>query len=305
MIKIAVYDTIIIGAGPAGLSAAIYAARQKINFLVLTDNIGGQTMWSTEVENYLGFHLMTGEQLVEKFEEHLKDYKITVKEQEPVESVKKKGTVFEIKTKKGTYQTKTIIIASGKQPRHLNIPGEKELYGKGVTYCATCDAPLYKGKTVAVIGGGNSAIEAAMILEKYAKKIYMMVWGDKVQGEPVLLDKLKAMKNIEIITKADTKAITGDKFVKGLDYEQDGKKNSIKVDGVFVEVGLIPNTKFIDVVDKNETGEIVTNKEMQSSVPGIFAAGDVNDGIEKQIIVAAGEGCVALLEAVRYLQKLK
>ncbi|MBW3002388.1 FAD-dependent oxidoreductase [Candidatus Woesearchaeota archaeon] len=300
-----VYDLVIIGGGPAGLSAAIYAARQKINFIVLTGNIGGQTLWSTEVENYLGFHTLSGEQLVEKFQEHLKEYKIEVREQEPVEAVKKKGKNFELKTKKGTYQTKTVIIASGKQPRHLNVPGEKELYGKGVTYCATCDAPLYKGKTVAVIGGGNSAIEAAMILEKYAKKIYMLVWGDKIQGEPVLLDKLKAMKNLEIITKADTKAITGDKFVKGIEYEHNKEKKSLKTDGVFIEIGLIPNTQFIDIVEKNDKGEIIANKEMQTSVPGIFAAGDVNDGVEKQIIVAAGEGCVALLEAVRYLQKLK
>ena len=301
----AVYDTIIIGGGPAGLSAAIYAARQKINFILITDNIGGQTIWSTEVENYLGFHLVTGEQLVEKFEEHLKDYKIEVRKQEPVTEIKKKGKNFTIKTKKGMYETKTVIIATGKQPRHLNIPGEKEYLGKGVTYCATCDAPLYKGKTATIIGGGNSAIEAAMILEKYAKKMNMLVWEDQVKGEPVLLDKLKAMKNLEIITKAGTKAITGNKFVKGIEFEQDGKKKSIKTDGVFVEIGLIPNTKFIDIIDKNDKGEIITDKEMHSSVQGIFAAGDVNDGIEKQIIVAAGEGCVALLEAVRYLQKLK
>jgi alkyl hydroperoxide reductase subunit F len=301
----AVYDTIIIGGGPAGLSAAIYAARQKINFLVLTDNIGGQTIWSTEVENYLGFHLITGEQLVEKFEEHLKDYKIDVRKQEPVTSVKKKGKNFAVKTAKATYETKTVIIASGKQPRHLNVPGEKEYMGKGVTYCATCDAPLYKGKTVAVIGGGNSAIEAAMILEKYAKKMFMITKGAEIRGEPVLLDKIKKMKALEHVPNASTTAITGDKFVKGLEYEQDGKKKSIKADGVFVEIGLIPNTKFIDIVDKNDKGEIITDKEMHASVEGIYAAGDVNDGIEKQIIVAAGEGCVALLEAVRYLQKLK
>ena len=300
-----IYDTIIIGGGPAGLSAAIYAARQKINFIVLTDNIGGQTIWSTEVENYLGFHLMTGEQLVEKFEEHLKDYKIEVHEQEPVKSVKKKNKIFEVKTGKGTYQSKTIIIASGKQPRHLKVPGEKEFTGKGVTYCATCDAPLYKGKNVVIVGGGNSAIEAAMILEKYAKKMYMLVREEKAKGEPVLLDKLNKMKNLEIIPKANTTAITGDKFVTGLEYEQDSKKKSIKTDGVFVEIGLIPNTQFIDIVKKNEWGEIITDKEMATSVPGIYAAGDVNDGIEKQIIVAAGEGCVALLEAVRYLQKMK
>jgi len=299
----AVYDTIIIGAGPAGLSAAVYAARQKINFIVLTGNIGGQTIWSTEVENYLGVHLVTGEQLVEKFEEHIKDYKMEVHEQEPAKEIKKKGKNFIVKTDKGTYETKTVIIASGKQPRHLDVPGEKELYGKGVTYCATCDAPLYKDKTVAVIGGGNSAIEAAMILDKYAKKTYILSVGEKMQGEPVLLDKIKKLKTVEIITKAKTTKITGDKLVTGIEYEQDGKKKSLKTDGVFVEIGLIPNTQFIDIVEKNDKGEIIADKEMHTSVKGIFAAGDVNDGIEKQIIVAAGEGCVALLNAVRYLQK--
>jgi len=248
---------------------------------------------------------MTGEQLVEKFEEHLKDYKIDVRQQEPAKSVKKKGKLFEVKTEKGVYQAKTIIIASGKQPRRLNVPGEKEFEGKGVTYCATCDAPLYKGKTVAIIGGGNSAIEAAMILEKYAKKMHMITVDKKIKGEPVLLDKIKKMKTLSHTPNASTTAILGDKFVKGLEYEQDGKKKTIKTDGVFVEIGLIPNTQFIDIIKKNKKGEIITDKEMQTSVPGIFAAGDVNDGEEKQIIVAAGEGCVALLNAVRYLQKLK
>lgn len=301
----AIYDTIIIGAGPAGLSAAIYAARQKISFIVLTGDIGGQTIWSTEVENYLGVHLVTGEQLVQKFEEHIKDYKIEVHEQEPAKEIKKKGKNFTVKTGKGTYEAKTIIIASGKQPRHLNVPGEKELYGKGVTYCATCDAPLYKGKTVVVVGGGNSAIEAAMILDKYAKKTYILTIEEKMQGEPILLDKIKKLKTVEVITKAKTLAITGDKFVKAIDYKQDSKKKSLKTDGVFVEIGLIPNTQFIDIIEKNDKGEIITDKEMQSSVPGIYAAGDVNDGIEKQIVVAAGEGCVALLNAVRYIQKQK
>ncbi|MBW2994682.1 FAD-dependent oxidoreductase, partial [Candidatus Woesearchaeota archaeon] len=257
----AVYDTIIIGAGPAGLSAAIYAARQKINFIVLTGDIGGQTLWSTEVENYLGFHLMTGEQLVEKFEEHMKDYKIDVRKQEPAETVTKKAKTFEIKTAKGKYETKTIIIASGKKPRKLNVPGEKELEGKGVTYCATCDAPLYKGKTVAIIGGGNSAIEAAMILDKYAKKMHMLTVDKEIKGEPVLLDKISKMKNLQHIPNATTTAVKGTKFVTELEYEQDGKKNNLKLDGVFVEIGLIPNTKFIDFVKKNEKGEIITDKE--------------------------------------------
>lgn len=300
-----VYDTIIVGAGPAGLSAAVYAARQKMKFLVLTKDIGGQTLWSAEVGNYLGFHLLTGEELVNKFEEHIEDYDIEVHEQEPVKEIKKNKKKFKIKTDKKTYEAKTVIIASGKHPRYLKVPGEKEYYGKGVAYCATCDAPLYKDKTVAIVGGGNSAIEAAMTLEKYAKKMYLIVRDEDLKGEPVLLDKIDKIKKLKKITNADTKEIKGNKFVEELVYDQKGKEKSIKVEGVFVEIGLIPNSDMIDFVKKNKKGEIKIDKEMHTSEEGVFAAGDVNDGTEKQIIVAAGEGCVALLEAVRYLQKQK
>ncbi|MBW2969309.1 FAD-dependent oxidoreductase [Candidatus Woesearchaeota archaeon] len=300
------YDLIIIGAGPAGLSAAIYAARQKLNFIVLTGNIGGQTNWSTEVENYLGFHLMTGAELVSKFKEHLKNYKININQNEFVNKIKKKNKSFLVFTKKTSYEAKSVIIATGKKPRHLIIPGEKELYGKGITYCATCDAPLYKNKIATIIGGGNSAVEAAMILVKYAKKINMIVLEKKVRAEPALLDKLKAIKKLNIITNAKTTEILGDKKVIGIKFEQNSKIKSLKTDGVFIEVGLSPNTDFCtNLVKLNKNKEIIVNTEMHSSVQGIFAAGDVNNLIEKQIIIAAGEGCVALLQAVRYIQKLK
>lgn len=301
-----IYDLIIIGAGPAGLSAAIYAARQKLNFIVLTGNIGGQTNWSTEVENYLGFHLMTGAELVSKFKEHLKNYKININQNEFVNKIKKKNKSFLVFTKKTSYEAKSVIIATGKKPRHLIIPGEKELYGKGITYCATCDAPLYKNKIATIIGGGNSAVEAAMILVKYAKKINMIVLEKKVRAEPALLDKLKAIKKLNIITNAKTTEILGDKKVIGIKFEQNSKIKSLKTDGVFIEVGLSPNTDFCtNLVKLNKNKEIIVNTEMHSSVQGIFAAGDVNNLIEKQIIIAAGEGCVALLQAVRYIQKLK
>lgn len=301
-----IYDLIIIGGGPAGLSAAIYAARQKINFIVLTVDIGGQTNWSTEVENYLGFHLMTGEDLVNKFREHVRDYKIELHENEPAVSIAKKNKSFVVMTPKSKYEAKAVIIATGKKPRNLNVPGEKELYGRGVTYCATCDAPLYKGKTAVIVGGGNSAIEAAMLLEKYCRKIFIVNIGKKMGGEPILLDKLKKIKNLTLINNARTTRILGNSKVTGLEYAQDSKEKVLKADGVFIEVGLIPNTDFCrGFLRLNKIGEIVVSKACATSVPGVFASGDVNDTPEKQIIVAAGEGCVALLEAVKYLQKLK
>jgi len=299
-------ELIIIGAGPAGLSAAIYAARQKLDFVVLTVNIGGQTNWSTEVGNYLGFHLLSGEELAQKFEEHLTDYNIRVKENEPVVQIKKKGRSFVVKTEKNNYEAKAVIIASGKQPKFLQVPGEKKLYGRGVTHCATCDAPLYEGKTAVIVGGGNSAVEAAMILEKYAKKIYVLNIGKKISAEPFLVRKLRKIRNLEVVNNARAAEILGDKSVSGINFEQQGRQKKLKADGIFVEIGLIPNTKFCaGLVKLNKKKEIKVNKEMNTSIPGVFAAGDCNDGIEKQIIVAAGEGCVALLQAVNYLQKLK
>ena len=305
------YDLIIIGAGPAGITAAIYAARQKIKFLLLSLDIGGQTSWSSNVENYPGMHFLSGTELVSKFNEHMKDYNIKTRIEEVLDIKKQKTKTFFVKTNKATYESKTVMIASGKKPKKLNVPGEKEFLGKGVGYCATCDAPLFKEKSVAVIGGGNSALDSALFISKYAKKVFIIDINKKLGGVPILREKVIANKKIQIISNAKTTLILGNKFVKGLNYVVDGKEKSLKVEGVFIEIGLVSIGQFIKNVKKNKWGEImifrstITNEENMTSVPGIFAAGDVTDIPAKQIVVAAGEGCKAALAAFDYLNRFK
>ncbi len=302
------YDLIIIGAGPGGMTAAIYAARRKIKFLILSLDIGGQMNWSPKVDNYPGLPDFTGIEVTERFNQHMKSYNIKVKQEEVVD-INKKGKILFVKTKKFLYETKTIIITSGKKPRKLNVPGEEIFLGKGVSYCATCDAPLYKNKSVAVIGAGNSGLEAALFLSKYAKKVYLMDILPKMSGEPYLSDKVLKDKKITFVGKSKIKEIFGKEFVEGLKYEEDGKEYNLKLRGVFIETGLIAKVDFAEIVKKNKWGEIMifrstkTNEENMTNVPGIFAAGDVTDIPAKQIIVAAGEGCKAALAAFDYINK--
>lgn len=301
---------VIIGAGPGGLTAAIYAARRKINFLVLGLDIGGQMNWSAEVDNYPGLPDLTGIELVKRFNEHIKNYGIKIKAEE-VTNIVKKGKILIIKTKRNTYETKTIIISSGKKPKKLNIPGEDNLLGKGVSYCATCDAPLYKSKQVAVIGAGNSGLEAALHLAQYATRVYLIDIVEKIPGEPYLKEKILANKKIKFIPKATLKEINGKQTVESIKYEQDKKTSSLKVQGVFIETGLVAKVDFANLVQKNKWGEIMihrstlTHEENMTNIPGIFAAGDVTDIPAKQIVVAAGEGCKAALAAFDYLNKFK
>ena len=303
------YDLIIIGAGPAGITAAIYAARRKIKFLLVTIDVGGQVVWSSDVDNYPGIPDSTGIELVQKFQEHIKDYKIKVK-QEEVLKLSKKGKLCVIKTKKGTYQAKAVIIASGKKPKKLNVPGEERFLGKGVNYCATCHAPSFKNKIVAIIGGGNSGLEAALFLLKYAKKVYLIDINPKLGGEPYLRDKVLKEKRISVLNSVKIKEILGNKFVSSIEYEQDSKKKILKLNGIFVEIGLITRADFTNV-KKNKWDEIMifrstkTHEENLTSLPGVFAAGDCTDIPAKQIVVAAGEGCKAVLAAFDYIHKWK
>ncbi|MFA5411615.1 MAG: FAD-dependent oxidoreductase [Candidatus Omnitrophota bacterium] len=295
------YELIIIGAGPAGITAGVYAARQKINTLIITKDIGGQTAWSGNIENYTGYQFITGPELTKKFEEHLTQFDIELKTPEEVTAVNKEGDVISVKTKRDLFRSQALIIASGKSPRFLNVPGEKEFKNKGVTYCAVCDGPLFSGKDVAVVGGGNSALDAALQMSKIARKVYLINLNPHLAGEPTLKEKVEGAKNTEVINNAVTKEIVGDAFVKEIKVEVNGQPRVIQVGGVFVEIGLIPAADFIQIVEKNQWGEIKVDARCATNIPGIFAAGDVTAVPEKQIIIAAGEGSKAALGVARYL----
>lgn len=295
------FDTIVIGAGPAGLSAAIYLVRKKMKTLVLTEDFGGQTAKSAEVENYLGFTKLSGAELTQKFIDHAEAIGVETKTA-VVKSVVKTNDGFEIKTSDETYQARSVLVASGKTPRKLNIPGEEEFMGKGVSYCATCDGPLFHDKTVAVIGGGNSALDSALELAKYATKVYMINLNADFQGDEIRKDRVKESEKIEVIAEAETIEILGDKLMTGLKYKIAGADKEIACQGVFVEIGWMPATDIIkNLVELNEIKEIKIDRANKTSCEGIYAAGDVTDEPDKQIIIAAGEGAKAALNIWKYL----
>ncbi len=299
------YDVIIIGGGPAGLAAAVYFARQKLSFALLSGITGGQTLWSSDVENYLGFHLLNGQELSERFKKHLEDYRdaFTFREGEFVQAIEKKDGGFRVVTDQGSYEARTLLIATGTKHRELGIPGEKEFAGKGVTYCATCDAPLFRDKIVHIVGGGNSAMDAALFAEKYASKVVIVTVNEELKGDDVLRSKVGESKKIATVVSTKTKKIVGEAFVTGVGLAgADGKERIEKTDGVFIEIGLIPVADFVDFVGKDRRGQIVVDKTNATDVEGIWAAGDVTDVTEKQIAVAVGEGSKAALSIIRYLQ---
>jgi alkyl hydroperoxide reductase subunit F len=302
------YDTIIIGAGPAGIAACIYAARKKMKALLISSDIGGQINTTWGIENYIGYHFIEGPELIEKFNTQLAAYPIEQKIGVKVSGIKKTKQGFSIATDEGKiYKTKTMVYATGKKPRKLNVPGEAEFTGKGVTYCATCDGPLFAGKQVAVIGGGNSALEAVLDLAKYAMHIDL-VSITPLTGDKVLSDKLSAINNLTQYFEYKVKSIEGKQFVSGITIEdiKTGKTKKLAVEGVFIEIGLVPNSELLkDIVKLNEYGEILINCTGETGIDGLYAAGDVTDVPEKQIAVAVGEGVKAVLRAHRYLQRLE
>jgi len=299
------YDLIIIGAGPAGITAAVYAARKKMNLLVITKDIGGQTAWSGDIENYTGYQFITGPELAQKFEEHMRKYNIALKENEEVIELKKAGDVVTVKTDKSSYEGRTAIIASGKRSRELNVPGEKEFKNRGLTYCATCDGPLFAGKDVVVIGGGNSALDAALQLMKIAKKLYIINNTLALGGDTIMREKVQSSSAVAVYNNSQVTAVLGDKMVTGIKIKKQDMEEQLAVQGIFVEIGLVPNAEFAKTIEKNQIGEVKVNCHNETNIPGIFAAGDVTDVPEKQIIIAAGEGSKASLSAFRYLAQHK
>jgi len=298
-----IYELIIIGAGPAGITAAVYAARKGMECMVLTVDIGGQTVLSYDVENYTGYQFISGVELASKFEEHMRKYNIDVRENEAVVDIKREGNIIRLRTAKDTYEAKTVIIASGKKSRELFVPGEKEFKNKGLTYCATCDGPLFAGKDVAVIGGGNSALDAVLQLATLAKSVHVINNTSELDGDAIMRKKVAAYSNVIIMNNSQVKAVLGDTFVTGIKVKEGSIEKEIPVQGVFVEIGLIPNSDFTKNINKNEQGEIKVNCYNETNIKGVFAAGDVTDVPEKQIIIAAGEGAKAVLTVFKYLAK--
>ncbi|KKS65148.1 MAG: hypothetical protein UV40_C0024G0002 [Parcubacteria group bacterium GW2011_GWA1_42_7] len=302
------HDIIIIGAGPAGLSAAIYAARKALKTLILSQNIGGQGIDARFVENYLGFPGITGIELIEKFLGHAKSLGIEVKEGMLVEKINKKDGIFEVIASERKFEAKAVIVSTGKKYRELGIPGAREFEGKGISYCATCDAPLFKDKTVAVIGAGDAGLDAAWLLASYASKIYIVNKYPELRGHNKdLEERIKEDKKIELFNNFLPGEIKGDKFANKLVIQEvdSGEKKELEVQGIFVEIGSIPASEILkEFTQINQKGEIIVDHETNmTSTPGIFAAGDVSDVKYKQMIIAAAEGAKAALAAYDYLRK--
>lgn len=297
-------DVLVIGAGPAGLNAALYAARKELSVKVVTTDMGGQMLLTNEIENYLGFPSISGFELADKMEAHVKQY--------PVEFVYA-GVKSLVKEADGTFTAhlddgselhgKTCIVTAGKHSRTLDIPGEKEYTGRGVSYCATCDAPFYRKKTVAVVGGGDSAVQAAIELSKLCPTVYLLV-RSRIRAQEILVKRMKELDHVKVYVGYTPEVVKGEKKVNALIIKNkaDGSMEELTVDGVFVEAGGIPNNSFLPSdVKVNSLGEIMTNKDGETNVEGLFAAGDVTDCRNKQVIIAAGEGAAAALAAHEYL----
>jgi len=298
---------IIIGGGPAGLAAAVYAARKQLKTLLVSVDIGGQINWTLGIENYLGYQFIEGPELIDKFQTQVKQFPIDQKIGEKVSRLGKIEGGFEAISEDGNrYQARTAILATGKKPRRLNVPGETELTGRGVTYCAICDGPVFAGQKVAVVGGGNSALEAALDMVKIAEHVNL-VSLTPLTADSVLIDRLSGAKNLAIFTEYQAEKIEGQDFVEGIRIKdlKSGEEKRLEVTGVFIEIGLVPNSDLVKgLIDLNKWGEVPINCSCETTMPGLYAAGDVTSVPEKQIIVAAGEGSKAALQAHRYLQRL-
>lgn len=309
------FDLVIIGAAAAGCTAAIYAARRHLNFVVVTMDIGGEVALSGDVENWPGTEHTTGIELAQAFEKHAKSYDTPFETGMEVTAIEQVDNYHVVHAKNYSgdtkqYKTKAVIISSGIHPRELGVPGEKELKGKGVTYCTVCDGPLFKGKTTATIGAGNSAVESALMMGEIAQKVYVLTKYPESEkhgfpkAEDVLVKKMLDLKNIEIIHSANTTALTGTDKVEGLTYtDADSQEKTLTIDAAMVHIGVIPNSTFVDCANKTKAGEIEVNLETETSCKGVFAAGDVTTIPYNQIVIAAGQGATAALKAIDYINK--
>jgi alkyl hydroperoxide reductase subunit F len=299
------YDVAIVGAGPAGLTAAVYAARKQLDVIMITMDIGGQTNLTADIANYMGFEYISGAELARKFQEQVEQFPITIRLGALVKTLTPTAGPFRLVTTDGeALDARTVIISTGKHSRKLGVPGEKELVGRGVSYCATCDGPFFKGQPVLVVGGGNSGVEAALALSKVASQVTILEVLDRWRADAILLEQAQRAPNLEWLLHHRLVEIRGEDQVRGALVESlaSGEQRELAVQGVFIEIGLIPNTEWLgDLVQLNQWKEIQVDCATATSVTGIFAAGDVTSIPHKQIIVAAGDGAKAALSAYDYL----
>ncbi len=302
------YDVVIVGGGPAGLSAAIYAARSMLRTAVISKDFGGQVLDAHVVENYPGFVSIRGSELMERFREHAEHFGAELVQAE-VKRIRREGDFFVVETTAGTTRARAVVYAAGSRHRKLGVPGEKELEGRGVSYCAICDAALFKGKVVAVVGGGNTAFMDAELLTEHAAKVYIIHRRREFRAEPIIVERLKRNPKVEFVVPYVVERIEGREKVEQLVLRnrENGEEKTLKVDGVFVDIGMEPQTDLLkDLgVELDEKGYVLTREDMSTNVPGLFAAGDVARGCGDvhQIVTAAAKGAIAALSAYRYIKE--
>jgi len=299
-----VYDVLIVGAGPAGLTAGVYCARKMLNTIIISENIGGQALESWAIENYMGYRMITGEDLMKKFEEQVHTLNMRL-ELDRIVSISKEDDVFILRTiSENLFKAKSLIFAQGNRPKKLGVANEEQYLGRGLSICSTCDGPLYKGKRVTVVGGGNSALQTVVEMSEIAQSARLIV-RSSIRADPVYVRMLESKKNITVHLNTQITALHGDKFLDAITIRNEsGEEQKIEIDGVFIEIGWLPNTDILDgFVALNEKKEIIVDINCHTSMAGVFAAGDVTSIKGKQIIIASGEGAKAALEAHEYLLK--
>ena len=302
------WDVIIVGAGPAGLAAGIYAGRSQLKTVILDQMMpGGQLLITEQIENYPGFHDgITGFELSEKLRVHAEKFGAVIENGQPVSSVDLDGELFVVRTEGGEIKGKTLIWAAGSIAKKLNVPGEAEFIGRGVSYCAVCDGAFFKDRVVAVIGGGDSALEEALYLTKFASKVYLIHRRDKFRAVKIIQDRVKRNEKIEPVLNKVVVSINGTQFVESLTLKDTmtGETTELPVDGVFIFIGNEPNVApVVHLVETTEQGFIITDEEMRTKTPGLFAAGDVRHKSLKQVVTAAADGAVAAMSATKYLEE--
>jgi thioredoxin reductase (NADPH) len=302
------YDVVIVGGGPAGLAAALYTARMDLKTVVVDRGpLGGQLLNTELIEDYPGFESILGSELATKMGEHARKFGVEVRDFEPVKEIDVEGKTKVVRLEAGgELRAPALIMAAGGLPRYLEVPGEKEFWGRGVSYCAVCDGAFFKGQELAVVGGGDAAVEEGEFLTRYASKVYIIHRRSALRAQPILIDRAKANPKIEFIFDAQVKEITGDSKVQVVRYEQRGEQKELAVGGVFIFVGFVPNSGLFKVhVDHDEAGYLLTDRNMQTSVEGVWAVGDVRSQLTKQIATAVGDGTTAAVAASMYVTSLK